>query len=260
MDLIKSKDSRYDEYESLLLERDQIKKEAGQIWTVYTATFGQLIADVYEEKLECIKCKKTISFYQTALNHGGIVDADALQKYLEKEMAAYYANLKRMMEDHDRCKKAGHSTDYDVRRSKELYRRLAKLLHPDINSETDRQEVLRELWQRVLTAYAHNDVKELSELEVLIRKALKDLGVGEIKVDIPDIEEKIEALKAEIAEIMSTEPYTYRELLDDEEAIEKKKKQLTEELQSYQKYRKELDEMIQKMLESGEVRIKWLMN
>ena len=260
MDLIKSKDSRYDEYESLLLERDQIKKEAGQIWTVYTATFGQLIADVYEEKLECIKCKKTISFYQTALNHGGIVDADALQKYLEKEMAAYYANLKRMMEDHDRCKKAGHSTDYDVRRSKELYRRLAKLLHPDINSETDRQEVLRELWQRVLTAYAHNDVKELSELEVLIRKTLKDLGVGEIKVDIPDIEEKIEALKAEIAEIMSTEPYTYRELLDDEEAIEKKKKQLTEELQSYQKYRKELDEMIQKMLESGEVRIKWLMN
>ena len=260
MDLIKSKDSRYDEYESLLLERDQIKKEAGQIWTVYTATFGQLIADVYEEKLECIKCKKTISFYQTALNHGGIVDADALQKYLEKEMAAYYANLKRMMEDHDRCKKAGHSTDYDVRRSKELYRRLAKLLHPDINSETDRQEVLRELWQCVLTAYAHNDVKELSELEVLIRKTLKDLGVGEIKVDIPDIEEKIEALKAEIAEIMSTEPYTYRELLDDEEAIEKKKKQLTEELQSYQKYRKELDEMIQKMLESGEVRIKWLMN
>ena len=260
MELIRITDSKYDEYGSILLERDQIRKEAGQIWTVYTATFGQLIAGVYEEKLECIKCKKTLSFYQMALNHGGVVDADALQKYLDKEMAAYYANLKRLLEDHDRCKKAGHSTDYDVKRSKELYRRLAKLLHPDINPETDRQEALRELWQRVMTAYAHNSVKDLAELEVLVRKALKDLGIGEIKVEIPDIEEKIEALKAEIEEIRSTEPYTYGPLLDDSAAVEKKKKDLEEELRSYQKYREELDAMIQEMLSGGKVKIKWLMN
>ena len=50
MDLIKSSDTKYEEYENLLLERDQVKKEAGQIWTVYLQVFGKLISDNYEEK------------------------------------------------------------------------------------------------------------------------------------------------------------------------------------------------------------------
>lgn len=90
MDLIKSTDSKYEEYENLLLERDQITKEAGQIWTVYLQLFGKLITDNYEEKLECIKCKKTIAYYQNALNHGGVVDSAAMEKYMEQEMAEYY--------------------------------------------------------------------------------------------------------------------------------------------------------------------------
>ena len=195
MELIRSTHTNYDEYESLLLERDQAQKEAGQIWTCYIQTFGKLIADVYEEKIECIKCRKTIDFYQRALNHGGIVDQDAMQEYLDREMALYYVNLKRMQDDFQKCKNAGTSTSYEVQRSRTLYRRLAKLIHPDINPETDRQEVLKELWQRILTAYGYNDIKALSELEVLVRKALKDLGQKEIKIDIPDISERIDEFK-----------------------------------------------------------------
>ena len=223
MELIRSTHTNYDEYESLLLERDQAQKEAGQIWTCYIQTFGKLIADVYEEKIECIKCRKTIDFYQRALNHGGIVDQDAMQEYLDREMALYYVNLKRMQDDYQKCKNAGTSTSYEVQRSRTLYRRLAKLIHPDINPETDRQEVLKELWQRILTTYGHNDIKALSELEVLVRKALKDLGKEEIKIDIPDISERIDALKKEILDITHTEPYTYRELLENDDAVEKKK-------------------------------------
>ena len=84
--------NKYDEYEALLLERDQLSKEAGQIWTAYVQTFGQLMTDVYEEKIECIKARKTIAFYQRALNHGGVVDQEALDSWLDREMSAYYAN------------------------------------------------------------------------------------------------------------------------------------------------------------------------
>ena len=197
MDLIKSTDSKYEEYENLLLERDQITKEAGQIWTVYLQLFGKLITDNYEEKLECIKCKKTIAYYQNALNHGGVVDSAAMEKYMEQEMAEYYANLRRMLKENEDANNAGTSTPYEVARAKTLYRRLAKLIHPDINPETDHSKELQELWQRILIAYHHNDVKELSELEVLVRKVLKDLGSEDEKVDIPDIEEKIDAMVEE---------------------------------------------------------------
>ena len=101
MELIKKQDSKYEEYEELLLERDQFEKEAGQIWTVYIQTFGKLITDLYEKKIECIKCKKMIAFYQNALNHGGVIDPDELNEYMDQEMAAYYRNLKKMLEDND---------------------------------------------------------------------------------------------------------------------------------------------------------------
>lgn len=255
MDLIKSTDSKYEEYENLLLERDQITKEAGQIWTVYLQLFGKLITDNYEEKLECIKCKKTIAYYQNALNHGGVVDSAAMEKYMEQEMAEYYANLRRMLKENEDANNAGTSTPYEVARAKTLYRRLAKLIHPDINPETDHSKELQELWQRILIAYHHNDVKELSELEVLVRKVLKGLGSEDVKVDIPDIEEKIEALKSEIEGIKQTEPYCLRYLVEDEEAAEKKKTELREELETYQKYHKELNEVILKMLQTGGLKI-----
>ncbi len=255
MDLIKSAESKYEEYENLLLQRDQLSKEAGQIWTAYLKRFGQLISDSYKEKVECIKCKKIIAYYQSALNHGGAVDSAAMQKYLEQEMAAYYLNLKEMIRDTETAKNAERSTAYEVQRSKTLYRRLAKLVHPDINPDTDRSEILKQLWQRIVIAYHHNDVKDLAEREVLTRKALNDLGAGNVKVDIPDIEEKIYALKAEIVAIIHSEPYSLSYLVEDEDAAKKKESELKEELESYQKYHKELDAVILQMLQGGGLKI-----
>ena len=125
MDLIKSTDTNYEEYENLLVERDQAHKDSTSIWINYIQSFGQLIAEVYEEKLKCIKCKKTIAYYQTALNHGGVVDPEAMKEYLNQEMASYYTNLKRMQKENERCENAEHSGTYEVQRSKTLYRRLA---------------------------------------------------------------------------------------------------------------------------------------
>lgn len=255
MDLIKSTDSKYEEYENLLLERDQLNKEAGQIWTAYLRIFGKLISDNYEEKLECIKCKKIIAYYQNALNHGGVVDSVAMERYLEKEMAEYYANLNRMIKENEKANNAGISTPYEVQRAKILYRRLAKLIHPDLNPETDKSDILMELWQRIQIAYHHNDVKELSELEVLVRKALKDLGSEEVRADIPDIIEKIDEVRSEINMITNTEPYSLRYLVENENARENKIAELKEELETYQKYRKELEAVIRKMLQSGGLKI-----
>ena len=255
MDLIKSRDSKYEEYERLLLERDQLSKEMGQIWTVYLQRFGKLISDNYEKKIECIKCKKVIAYYQNALNHGGVVDAAAMQKYLEQEMAAYYANLNRMLKENEEANNAGTSSPYEVQRAKTLYHRLAKLIHPDINPATDQSEELQELWQRILIAYHKNSVKELSELEVLVRKVLKELGMEDVKADIPDIEEKIESVKEEINTIMHTEPYTLRYLIEDEEAARKKTEELTNELETYEKYLKELQAVILQMIQGGGLQI-----
>ena len=182
-----------------------------------------------------------------------------MKKFLDLEMAAYYANLKRLQADNAAAGEAETVTDYAAGRAKTLYRRLAKLLHPDINPETDRQDQLRELWQRILEAYGHSDLKSLSELEVLARRALQELGAGEIRVEIPDLDKRIEALKAEIHQILHSEPYTYRELLEDPDRTAQKKEELNKELEEYRKYHSELDEVIRSLLEGGGITFQWIM-
>ena len=60
---VKVENTRYDEYEELLLMRDQVRKEAGQAWTLYVRFFGQLMTEVFEEKVACIRLKKLIAYY-----------------------------------------------------------------------------------------------------------------------------------------------------------------------------------------------------
>ena len=248
---VNSSDSRYAEYENLLFERDQLLKEADQIWIVYLQYFGQLITENYEAKIECIKSKKTIAYLQNAINHGGSVDSDAMREFLDKEMVSYYANLKRMAEENENAKKAKMSSAYEAKRSKELYRKLVKLIHPDMKPATDENTELQELWQRIQLAYRQNSIKELSELEVLVRKELKTLGIEDVKVDIPDIEDKIEEIKKEMQDIVSSTPYTYRDLIEDRVTVQKKKDEILSETKSYKDYLKELNEIILKMMSGG---------
>ncbi len=253
MELIEIRDARYEEYEALLLERDQAKKEAGSTWTRYLALFGLAMSRVYEEQLECIRCKKAIGFCQRAMNRGDAVEAEALRDFLKKEMESFQAHLEKLRSDYEQSRDAGRVTEYAFQRAKTLYHRLARLLHPDLNPLTAQEEGLRQLWLRVTEAYRRSDLKALTELEVLARKALKELGAGELQVEIPEIGERIQALKEELLEIRTTEPYTLRELLEDEEACNRKRAALEDELANSRQYRAGLEKTLQDMLDSGRV-------
>ena len=259
MSLIKVQDSKYEEYEKLLFERDQIRKEAENIWIRYIKEFGQLITDVYEKKIECIKLKKTIAYCQRAKNSGTTVDIREMRKHLEKEMSGYYVKMKQMVSDNEMCKKVGIATAYEAKRAKELYHRIAKLIHPDIYPETDRSEKLREMWDRTVLAYNGNDVKELSELEVMIKLIVKDAGKEDIVIDIPDIEERKAEIKKEIDEIKSTDPYIYIYLLENEHEKLEFKSSLERELEEYEKYRNELEKVLNDLLNDGGTVLEWEM-
>ena len=103
---------------------------------------------------------------------------------------------------------------------------------------------LMDLWNQALLAYRANDLKRLTEAAALVRKALADLG-GEVPaVEMPDIALRIEELEKEIDEIRTTEPYTWRMLLEDEDACEKTKAELRNGLRQYREYRRQLEDVL----------------
>lgn len=251
MKIVRIKDGRYDEYENLLLERDRYRKEAEFYLKAYIREFGDKTAEIFKVKIACIEKKKMIGFIQIYINRGESVNLNMMNEYIAKEMADYQKQLEIMIENNQLCRQMKTVPQDEILKIKKIYRETAKKLHPDINPLTEENEQLKELWNRLVTAYRCNDLKEIEEVQILVNTALNSLGEGNIEINIPDIEEKITALKAEIEEIRTTNPYRYKHILEDNSLIKEKNRELDEELQEYIKYESELAEYLKQYIAEG---------
>ena len=252
--------ARSGEYEELLLKRDQLFRESGSYMTAYTREFGDLITAGFELKVECIKKKKIISYCRRRMNRGLAIDPARMQEEIDHGMTLYYAQLKELLDDTGKAKKAGTISEYRLSRAKKIYRRLTKLLHPDINKKTEENERLKELWTRIAAAYQKSDVDELEDLEVLVRRAMEEMGDDSFELNLDDIEARIERVERQINEIITTEPYIYGELLNDGEKKLAYRVQLQAEHDDYERYLESLTGVLDDMLREGGVTLVWQMN
>ncbi|MCF0141580.1 MAG: hypothetical protein HUJ78_06195 [Mogibacterium sp.] len=259
-DLIKVKSSSYSRYEELLIKRDQYEREVESILISYTKEFGELTALIFEKKIECIRLKKTIAYCQAAINRGELVDIGAVNDRLEIEMTVYRAQLDDMLKQNQKARDSKSVSIIDIEHAKRIYRRLARKLHPDINPQTATTPELSDIWNRVVIAYKMLDPKEMTELEVLANKIIEQFGLETIEVEIPDIEERIVLLEEEIHNLITTEPYTYTDILEDPEKTGAHREKLQNDLNETEQYCSSLEKTLHELLGKGDVTNRWRMN
>lgn len=243
-EIIKIKDTSYVRYEELLIRRDTLKKAAFQYQMNYIMEFGDLMAQAFEAKIKCIEKKKIIAFCQKRQNRGEIINQNDLDRHVEAIMADYYAQLHRMLLENKLTQEKELISELTFRKIKSLYYKIAKLIHPDMNPSLKEDKTVKDLWNRAVVSYNCNNPKELEEVHVLVSKYLESIDYHHERIGIPDINERIFALNEEIDNIIHTNPYQYKYLLEDKEAVEDIKKELKQEIKDYRNYAKELDEII----------------
>ena len=248
MEIVRISGGDYFEYEALLLKRDSLEREAGLYMNEYTRVFGELLTEQYRAYIRCIELKKKIAFCQAAINCGTIVIEAELNAYISSEMEEYYEKLSDMAEESELCRNAEVVPEVDIRKIKKIYRSLAKQLHPDISPLTAEHPELMTLWNRAVTAYKCNSLKEIEEVQLLVNSFLERNGIDHADMVIPDIGAKIEQLKAEIDRIISTDPYQYRFLLQDEVLVQEKKEELQESIDELTAYANQLEEVLNELL------------
>lgn len=252
MDLVHVDDGKYTKYEKMILERDRYRKKAECAFNEYMRVFGDQITAVFKQKIICIRIKKMISYCMLYINRGEDIDLKEVLVRIKVEMTEYEKQLQEMIDQNEFCKKGKEISENDFLRIKQIYRRIAKKLHPDLNPLTEQHEELLELWQRSVIAYRYNNLNEIEEIEVLVERALAELGLGKTKIDLPDLDEKIEAVRAEIAKIKSTDPYLYSLILNNPNLVKEKKQELADELNEYKEYAAELRKELKKfVIEEG---------
>ena len=168
-----------------------------------------------------------------------------------QETRALQEHFEKMSEEYETAKKATKITEADLSKIRQIYRRTAKLLHPDLHPEVAESEELKDLWNQISAAYACNDLKELEDLEVMVAAAIANHSGEEWKVEVPDAEARITALEVEITDIMNTDPYQYKFLLEDPVAVQEKKNDLQGKIGEYRDYSVKLDEILASVLPEG---------
>ena len=252
MEVIHYTNGEYVQYEDLIMLRDQYQKDADQYHFQYISEFGELTTKLFGLKVDCIALKRSISFCLKAINHGQMVDIDKMNQYVDTHLASYKLELKQQLNMLECSKKMKAVPISKTERIKKLYRQIAKMLHPDLTNLVSDYPDLSVLFQEAMDAYNCNDLKRLEEVAVCINAKLEELGVNTIDVVIPNVEERIERIEEEINTIITTPPYTYKEILSDFDKTEELKKQLSEEIEETKKYKDELQITLDEMLKDGE--------
>lgn len=258
--IIKIKNSSYKRYEELLIQKETFEKEAHHYLVLYIHEFGELIAKIFQLKIECIRQKKAIALCQAALNRGNFPDLESIKNKLDKRMAKYYEELAEMVKNNALYKNLVYVPEAKLIKIKTIYRKIVKILHPDINPHTNKSKELKELWERANIAYRANDLEEIENVLILTKKAMENAGLGIIEVDIPNISDKITEIEEKIATIVNNDPYRYKELINDKLAVEEKKLNLKNELKDFKKYKKELDDVLNNMLGKEASKLSWTIN
>ena len=250
-EIIQSRDGACERYEELLLRKNDLKKECLQLEAEYIRVFGEQMITVFKLKLACARKKKTIEFCQKAFNHGEMPDEEALKRFVEMETLALRDHLEDMQSAYESANDYTEITETELTKIRMIYRKIAKRIHPDMNPAAKESGKLQQLWLDAVSAYNRNDLKELRELDVLVTKALAEAAGEKAVLQIPGLEEKIVALEEEIRHIMDTDPYQYKFLLLDEEAVREKKEELAAEKKTYREYSEQLDAVMRDALPEG---------
>jgi hypothetical protein len=242
------------ELSMLVLERDELKYViCRNIETKYLVAFGGLEYRTFEAECNMRRLKRKTEIIRMKLNRQEKVIMEDIDDQLDAEFEDYKKQLDDRLheinEAIDRSKETVLSKE-DAAELKKSYRKIIKALHPDLNPEISEEQLA--MFLRAVAAYEEGDLETIR----IIASTLSDPAaenpetdkITELNKKKDKLEEMLKQVGEQISTIKAKYPYTMKELLEDEDKREKRKKELeaTEKecMEQADYYQKQLDSMI----------------
>lgn len=133
--------------------------------------------------------------------------------------------------------------------TKELYRKIIKKLHPDVNPNVTERE--KELFRKATEAYEKGDIATLQEIYDEIfgnaegTKPGRELTYEELVALKEKLEARIRSLQYEIEKIKTEFPYIQKELLDNPEELKEKQEAFNKLIHQYEEEIKRLTAILE---------------
>lgn len=240
---------------SLIMEREKLTLHlCPQIEALYITKIGALEFAVYEWTFKIHRIKRKLELIRAARNRNEKPDIDRIEKRLDAETEEYQ---KKIAANKLSVKKAIVSSNAPLLSEEEsdkthhLYRKIMKKLHPDLNPNLGEME--KQLLHKAIDAYKSSDIDTLKLIELAIDEVeeedLRSEKSFEKLIQLRDaLTEKRNTLMQAVEKIKDSFPYNQQDFLADEKAVERKKREYEELLDSLKEQYAEFEKVEKDLL------------
>ncbi|MDZ7838002.1 MAG: hypothetical protein U5N58_08630 [Actinomycetota bacterium] len=206
---------------------------------MYIIKIGQYEYRLAEAECSTARLKRKIALLQSQINKGKSIDLDDIEKTLDREYRKWEQQIKQLTEQVTRADTRIKSLlpAADSRKLQKLYRKLVKILHPDLNPVMDDKQKL--LWQRLQDAYRNGDLEEV-ELIDMLTASFKETDIqknqGQLDKAISSYQQKVRKLSDEIVTILSAFPFDIEENLKDQKWVQARVTEYNKKTKQQQQY------------------------
>lgn len=242
------------ELSNLVLERDELLLvQCKNIEMEYMLKLGSLEYKAYETQCSALRLKRKIDLIQGKLNRQDKIIISQIEEILNAEFLEFQEKLNAQVEkmnDAINRNDGQFISDEDSKELKKIYRKLVKILHPDLNPQIT--DALMKLFNNAVSAYENGDLATLR----IIDEMIGDHPLPDEKQDATTqlVTEKdrlikiLNTVKESIDKIKSEYPYTVKDIIEHPQKIEDKKQELENIIAEYKElievYTKHIEEML----------------
>lgn len=254
LELIEEVKKLKDDIASLYEEKDELVYHiCRNIETEYMSKVGVLEYKLFEFQCKILRLKRKIELYQQKINRQEQPNEKEIEKKLDIEYKEYEEKLNKMsndLQDALNRKNYGILSEENAKELKNIYRKLIKRLHPDLNK--DNSEKNKKLLLQVTYAYENGDLETLKNLELLIEEISEEEKIemnelDELKAIKNKYEEIIKGLLHSIKKIKESFPYNKKEFLKNDILVQKRKEELENEMNMYKEVYLNLENILKKV-------------
>jgi len=224
---------------------DQIAERDKRVTTIgpnleadYQVIFGVLLTERLHLQVQTQRMRRKIELIRANLTRREIPDLSEIEMRLDQEFVVWQEKIQELLRK-NRAAEIHFSNQRSLKESKELhqlYRALAKKLHPDLNPNLEKAK--QELWYQVSTAYQTGDLETLKTISLIIEKEpqflLNVAGLDGLKKFRADLLEKITQVANYIHDLDQIFPYNIRKEINDPLWIQGQKEIINKHIDAFQ--------------------------
>lgn len=221
-------------YVEALVEKDYMEiYEANLLKNDFILKLGEPKYELHKLEITIARTKLKLEMMQTCIKFNRPIDVEYIDRSLEKEFEKHYNMLKSMKNELEFVRSLGISGDLPVKEAdeiKKLYYSIASFIHPEIADENDKKA--KRMWNAAKKAYQQGDLTKLGKLQKKVMAEYNNMAEiavqpeNTLKEEVDSLREKTGAVISEIEKLKKRFPFNEAEMLGDDNAVLKSKKDM----------------------------------